>query len=261
MFPAQNKGYANSMTRLLNKIERRLGTKSLNLPENLNKDSWEEVIIEDTLCTFSRFFPFRFRYTMTSERNKDKRSDAYIIDENMIPGNVTILGVKDFAWDNNMTGGGWVNQGVYGVEDWYDSSFSLEDIGLVQCAANQVSLFNNGLFVEFEPPNKVWLKNCYNRPVLLPHYQIDIFLSHSPSLSTIEPTKMNILEDLATADIAKYLYEELKYFEGVDTVFASIDLRLGDLQDAASKREEIISKLEEGYVSAANMGQPLMYTV
>jgi len=49
------------MTRLLNKIERRLGTKMLNLPEHLTKDQWAEVIREDTLVTFSRYFPNKIR--------------------------------------------------------------------------------------------------------------------------------------------------------------------------------------------------------
>ena len=43
----------NKMNLLLNKIERRLGTKMLNLPDNLSKDVWaEEVISNETLDTF-----------------------------------------------------------------------------------------------------------------------------------------------------------------------------------------------------------------
>ena len=40
-------GYSNNMTLLLNKIERRLGTQPLHLPEHLQKDKWGDVIIED----------------------------------------------------------------------------------------------------------------------------------------------------------------------------------------------------------------------
>ena len=36
--------YANNMTLLLNKIERRLGTKPLNLPEEIQKDKWADII-------------------------------------------------------------------------------------------------------------------------------------------------------------------------------------------------------------------------
>ena len=48
----------NRMNRLLDKIERRLGTKLLNLPAGLDKDAWaKEVIANETLDTFSRYFP------------------------------------------------------------------------------------------------------------------------------------------------------------------------------------------------------------
>ena len=44
----------NKMSKLLDKIERRLGTKMLNLPEELSKDSWaNEVIANETLDSSS----------------------------------------------------------------------------------------------------------------------------------------------------------------------------------------------------------------
>ena len=39
----------NNMTRLVNKIDRRLGCYELNLPKYLQKDEWAKVIIEDSL--------------------------------------------------------------------------------------------------------------------------------------------------------------------------------------------------------------------
>jgi hypothetical protein len=75
---------------------------------------------------------------------------------------------------------------------------------------------------------------------------------------TIEPTKMETFEQLAEADVANFLYQNLKYYEGLETVYASIDMKLSDLQDKASKRDDIVSKLEESYVSASNKNQPLM---
>ena len=51
--------FANNMTLLLNKIENRLGTDMLNLPDHLKKETWaERVVIPDTLVTWSRYFPY-----------------------------------------------------------------------------------------------------------------------------------------------------------------------------------------------------------
>ena len=52
----------NNMTRLVNKIDRRLGCYELNLPKYLQKDEWAKVIIEDSLTTFSRYFPMKIRF-------------------------------------------------------------------------------------------------------------------------------------------------------------------------------------------------------
>ena len=58
---------SNNMTKLLNKIEMRLGTDILNLPENLTKDKWGKVIDDITLETFSRYFPNRFKINISEE--------------------------------------------------------------------------------------------------------------------------------------------------------------------------------------------------
>ena len=63
----------NRMTDVINKIERRLGTKPLGLPPELAKDKWaSEVIIPDTLSTFSRYFPHMIRVLLTKD---DHRGD------------------------------------------------------------------------------------------------------------------------------------------------------------------------------------------
>ena len=71
---------------------------------------------------------------------------------------------------------------------------------------------------------------------------------------------METFEELAIADVAGYLYEFLKYFDGMETVYASIDLKLSEWESKASKREEIVNEIKESYVSAGNKNQPLMFT-
>ena len=81
----------NKMSKLLDKIERRLGTKMLNLPEELSKDSWaNEVIANETLDTFSRYFPNEMRVVL--DRSMRVGKGWYIIDK-VVPDDVEILGV------------------------------------------------------------------------------------------------------------------------------------------------------------------------
>ena len=71
----------NRMTALLNKIERRLGLKVLKLPEELSKDSWADIIKEDTLPTFSRYFPNQITVIIDNTCCKD---GFYFIDKDIL---------------------------------------------------------------------------------------------------------------------------------------------------------------------------------
>lgn len=256
-------GLSNNMTLLLNKIETRLGVDILNLPEHLAKNKWaDKVIIPDTLVTFSRYFPHQFKYRINNQTAK-KKDGYYYLDEDLICG-VKILGVKDISWDDFGNDSIGIQQSSgFGIYDFLGQNYGIDDVGLLQMRADHMSLFNNGIYVDFEPPNKVKLSTATNNDVTngLSDFHIMILVEHNKSLTTISPTQMEIFESLAQADIAKFLYNRLKYFEGLQTVHATIDLKLSELQDEASKRDDVISKLEDNYVSASNKNQPYILTV
>ena len=119
------------------------------------------------------------------------------------------------------------------------------------------------IYLEFEKPNMIRLVTVsgidYTRGLL--GFPVEVFVEHLPNLMTISPTKMEIFEQLAIADVASYLYQELKYYNDLETVFASVNLRLETLEEKANSRNEIVEKLSENYVSAANKNQPILYTV
>jgi hypothetical protein len=72
---------------------------------------------------------------------------------------------------------------------------------------------------------------------------------------------METFEALAFADIANFLALNLRYFDGLETVFVNVDLKLSELQDVANKRSDIIEKLENSYVSTSNKNIPYIWTV
>lgn len=248
----------NRMTDVINKIERRLGTKPLGLPPELAKDKWaSEVIIPDTLSTFSRYFPHMIRVLLTKE---DQRGDYYLLDRH-IPENYEILGVKDLMWEDLDTTRTGVQQ--YGTYVMSAKTLSFDDMMLSQQYANIASLFNNNVYVEYVPPNmvRVTMNMAGQVSNILDQMTLGVFVKHPSNLMTIEPTKMETFERLATADVALWLYEYLKHFDGIETVFANIDLKLSSLEQQASRREEIVQFLQENYVNPANGNQPIMYTV
>lgn len=253
---------ANKMTLLLDKIERRLGTKPLNLPDHLQKDKWaEEVIANETLDTFSRYFPNAVNIRLDkSMRTKD---GYYLIDE-PFGDNVEILGVRDINWQQFSQSTTRRHDAYgYGYYDFLANNYGMDDIMLLQARADQMSLFNNNIFVDFEAPNRVRFVTVTGSDVTLTmgNVPITVLVKHALNLKTIPPTMMEIFEKLAEADVARFLYENLKYFDGLENVHATIDLKMSDLENKASTRDDIVEKLDEAHVSAANKNQPLIFAV
>lgn len=251
---------ANRMETLLNKIERRLGTKPLNLPKDICKDTWADVIKEDTIMTFSRYYPNKIRIQIDTSKRKD---GYYFIDESICE-SVDILGVRDIGWDEFAQDSIRLQQSSgYGTYDFLSTGYGLDDIMLLQMRADHTSLFNNGIYIDFLPPNRIKLTSTTGADVsrTMNKFPVDLLIAHSPNLMTISPTKMETFEALAIADVASYLYEYLKHYDGLETVFANVDLKLSDIQNKAERRADIVQELKDAYVSPGNDHQPIMITV
>lgn len=248
--------FANNMTLLINKIENRLGTDMLNLPDNIKKESWpDKVIIPDTLVTWSRYFPYEFRYHIGPEMKK--KNGWYLLDEEVF-GDCKILGVRNIDWgtfNNDIFGSS------YGMYDFMSAGYDLADMAMLAMQANVNSLFNNGIYLDFEPPNKFKLESTYGAEVNMGNFDVFVLIEHSPNLTTISPTQMDTFENLAQADVAGFLWNKLKLFQDLQTVFANVNMRLEDLQEQYNRREEIMNYIKESYVSASNKHQPYLFCV
>ena len=90
---------------------------------------------------------------------------------------------------------------------------------------------------------------------------INLLVKHPRNLMTIPPTQMEIFEELATCDVAIFLFNNIKYFNNVETAFATTELNLDVIQDYANRRPDIVQTLRDSYVTAANRNQPIMLTI
>ena len=255
--------YANNMSKLIQKIEIDLGTDAYNLPDHLKKDKWVDVIELKTLDTFSRYFPNKVTMVFDTRSMKTTPDGYYLIDEDTIGPDVEILGIKDIPWDDIDAfgaGTGYASSiSPYGLYDLYPASLSYEDMINASIYATEGSLLNRGVFIDFQLPNKIKLTSSLgiDGPSLgVLKFKVDVFIKHNKNLCTIEPTKMEIFERLAEADVATFLYNKLKFYDQLETVFSNSDLHLQELQDAANRRDDIVNEIKEGYVSMANKNQP-----
>jgi hypothetical protein len=99
-----------------------------------------------------------------------------------------------------------------------------------------------------------------NVDVNLASFVVDLLVEHS-NLQTISPTKMETFESLAQADVARFLYMNLRYYDNLDTIYINIDLKLSELEQEGNKRDQIIDDIKNAYTLAASDTTPLIWSV
>lgn len=259
---------SNKMTDLINKIERRLGLIPLtpHLPAEYGKQAWAKVIEEDTLVTFSRYFYHQIRFVVNDETTNKRVEDnitVYYIKDEYLQG-MKLLGVRDINWSDfssdNLSVSQTAGYGYYSPDFFGCPECMFETMMGYQMMADMQSLYNRGIFIDFEYPNKIKLTGAGNVDINLKSFVVDLLVQH-PNLNTISPTKMETFEALAQADVANFLQKNLRYFDGLETVYVNIDLKLSELESEASKRENIIEDIKNSYVSASNDNIPYILTV
>ncbi len=255
-------GYSNKMTNVLNKIEGRLGLRYIPMPEDYTKDKWaDRIIIPDSLTTFSRYYQRKITYHVGPDN--PKKDGWFYIDESKLGGpDVEVLGILDLDWFSLTNR---IHTQGYGYVDVFSETglYTPESMLVSQVNADYSSLFDSGIYIETEDPNKFRLVSSINQSLngLIPDFDLYVLIKHSPDLTTISPTMMETFEELCMCDVALYLYNELKYIDGLETTYAQLDLKLDDLRDWATKRNDVIDRLDEYHVSATNAVQPMIITV
>lgn len=257
---------ANDMSLLLNKISNRLGLKPLepHLPDFVAKDKWADVVMTDTMVTFSRYFPNKFPMVINDETCDKKMENGvtyYYIKDEMLKG-LKLLGIMDIDWSDSTPNNFSVGSSYMGTGDYLPQfgcpAATFESIVALQTQADFSSLYNKGLFIDFQYPNRFSIKGLGNKSYDLTSFVLVLLVEHC-SLSTISPTMMEAFENLAQCDIAKFLYMNLRYYDGFETAYINIDLKLSELQSEGDKRDNIIDEIKNSYVSASNNAIPYIW--
>lgn len=259
---------SNKMSDLLDKLEDRLGLILLtpHLPKQLGKEKWAKVIEKDTMVTFSRYYYHQIRFLVDSTTcniRKEHGITTYYIKDEELQG-LVLLGVRDIDWSDFSSDNTSVSQssgyGYYSPDYLGCPQCTFETMIGYQMIADMQSLYNRGIYIEFSYPNKLQLRGSGNVDINLKKFVIDLLVQH-PNLNTISPTKMETFESLAQADIANFLWKNLRYFDGLERVYINIDLKLSELEAEAGKRDQIIEEIKQSYVSASNDNIPYIITV
>ena len=249
--------FINSMQELIDRIEDRIGVKMINLPSAIAKPYWPTIIKRDTLTTFSRYFPHKM--TIHIDTRKKTKAGWYLVNE-FLPKGVKLISIGDINWGMFGHYAGAEQSMGYGAYDFLSNNFGLDDVGLLQMRADHMSIFQNTIFVVTERPNRVRFQTANNRDITryLNVIPLEVMVKNFDNLSTISPGMMEEFDNLACCDIAIFLFNQLKFFDGIETIFTNVDLKMSLLEDYANQRKEIVQVLKENNVSAGNSSYRFM---
>lgn len=211
------------------KCIRHLGLGAMSLEAYYPKI--QEVLMTDTLSTFSQFFPYD-NYVITMNLNDTKSELAmdggyiyYINDEFLEKEGLDIISVIEV-------------EGASTYQDWNAplQTFNIEAMILEGMASNIRSLANiSTKSFKFMPPNRIELRG-YNGVTDL---RIRVKIPY-PNFGYIPESYSLNLEQLAKLDIKLLLYPELKHYENLESADGQISLKLDGWESAEKERDDLL---------------------
>ena len=78
-------------------------------------------------------------------------------------------------------------------------------------------------------------------------YRIEVCLEHSENLTTLPATTYTSFLKLATLDVKKYMFDNLKHYDNLSTSYGQIAMRIDDWSGAQDERQQLIEKWEQSY--------------
>lgn len=131
----------------------------------------------------------------------------------------------------------YVPQGAIG-----DPASIITSMASIQMVASMASAMTHSLTWDFRAPDILILYNGWAGG----YYEIELAMSHDPTLSTIPPTAFSQFEHLCELDLQEYVYKKLSRIQNLDLGVGSIELKIDDWADAGQRKREFIEELADG---------------
>ena len=130
----------------------------------------------------------------------------------------------------------YVPQGMIG-----DPASIMMGLASIQAVSAMARQMTHSLTWDFKQPNILILYNGWSGG----DYEIELAMDHDPSLSTIPPSAMSTFIELCQYDLEEYFYQKLKRVQNLDLGIGSIELKIDDWADAANKKRDLLTELDE----------------
>lgn len=233
------------INRMIRRIKRDIGIYGIALPvENLDQLILE--ILEDTtIPVFSIYCPREEIVTLdinnlmkdgTYGRGED--CDLYILPDWLYTGGRNILYVKRIEYADDIMSRNYYPTGRGSIYN------NLEDVMLANANKPIVDLSIAKITFKYEYPRKVYIYDS----LVASKLRLTLACEHDKSCQSITPTSAESFYRLAVLDIKAGLYQTVKHYDGIETSYGRIELKIDDWQNARQEREDILKEWDDIYL-------------
>lgn len=211
-------------TTLLRRIKRKIGASHFPIP--LSDEDILDVIYEETLYTFSTYYP-HIEHLKINIKSDLAHKGIYYIES----GDLEIISVSRMY-----RGMGYIS-GTYLPRN--TNPFDL------QLNADIRSMVENPDTFKFLPPNRI---EVYPKYIDVTDMLLEVKCIHPIHLNTIKLSMRDPFYELAELDVMISLHKILRNYSNVNTAFGSIELRLEDFEAAEDKRRELLERWRKNFI-------------
>ncbi|WCS68238.1 hypothetical protein Goe21_01280 [Bacillus phage vB_BsuM-Goe21] len=228
-----------SSTYILRFIEKKLGYKFNEL--EMDPDEIIDNIKEETLVTFSNFFPYQIEAIISNEDKVEGTGNQYYINTDY-----NILNVARM-YDNTTR--------YFGAELVPYSNNMIDPVSR-QIQADLSSMNRNPMTYQFTYPNIITIT-----PALYTIRKTKLLLNvvHPDHFGTIPTNLQTEFLKLALYDTKEVLYQIRKRFANLQTAFGNIELFVDELQEATDRKQELLDKWRQNVAKQANRKKLYIY--
>lgn len=231
-----------NISQLMTRLKMDLGIYVVPLPFENSEKALNDVITTKTLPVFSQFVPRRWEENLSI--NDLKQIDATVdVSTYELPKHLfftPIISIMRCEPINTMFNGAYYS----GTPVLSGTTDLFEDMLLGSATYDVMSAIAPPFSYDFIRPNKL---RIYNMTCYLDKIRLIIGYQHADNLSTIPVDAEQSFYDLALLDMKIFLYNNLKYYDEINTAYGNIKLRIEDWSNAESQREDLLQKWSEVY--------------
>lgn len=231
-----------NISQLMTRLKMDLGIYVVPLPFENSEKALNDVITTKTLPVFSQFVPRRWEEDLSI--NDLKQIDATVdVSTYELPKHLfftPIISIMRCEPINTMFNGAYYS----GTPILSGTTDLFEDMLLGSATYDVMSAIAPPFSYDFIRPNKL---RIYNMTCYLDKIRLIIGYQHADNLSTIPVDAEQSFYDLALLDMKIFLYNNLKYYDEINTAYGNIKLRIEDWSNAESQREDLLQKWSEVY--------------